>query len=336
MRDRRGLTLGKSHEYPTGASEPENFVDDTPGEGSQPGVLLGDQIMKYVKELSPSLIENFEAKSLRAASYQLRLGEEYYCNGTYAKLTVDSPDLVIQPHGIVIVTTFEVLHMPRYLIGRWNLRLQLVYEGILWSGAAQVDPGYHGKLLCPLYNLSDRPVKLVLQQGVFNLDFERTTKYTQASEQYRFGVGSETHGQNLTEPRAKSLRQLAHLPQHEEYTLVSGVERLRDDLKKGKDEIERVASRAEESRVKLEDRIVDFEGIMFLVISIVFAGLALSGFAPLLAKENVVSNDIFYWLSMFASGIAVFLSLFTLIWVKRRLKPAQITEIQPTAPKAAG
>ena len=56
-----------------------------------------------------------------------------------------------------MVTTYEWLNVPGFLIGRWNLKVKKVYNGLVWVGSLQVDPGYQGFLSCPLYNLSSKP-----------------------------------------------------------------------------------------------------------------------------------------------------------------------------------
>src|SRR5207244_8005389 len=110
-------------------------------------------------------------------SYGLRLGDEYYQNGKIKQLSDNDRFVVIEPHEMVIITTHEFLHVPRYLIGRWNLRISLVYKGLLWAGAAQVDPGYYGNLFCPLYNLSNTTVAIERLDHIFTIDFVKTTAY---------------------------------------------------------------------------------------------------------------------------------------------------------------
>ncbi len=141
------------------------------------GVLLSDVIKTYATTEGIKLIDPFEEKSLKPARYNLHLGDEYYVNGQYKKLSDDNPDLEIEPFSLVVISTEEVLNMPVYLIGRWNLKIPLVYKGLLWSGAAQVDPGYRGKLFCPLYNLSTERVILKYKQEIVSIDFVKTTPF---------------------------------------------------------------------------------------------------------------------------------------------------------------
>ena len=53
----------------------------------------------------------------------------------------------------------------------------MVYEGLLWVGALQVDPGWQGKLPCPIYNLASRTIVISHRQKLFSIDFVRTTAF---------------------------------------------------------------------------------------------------------------------------------------------------------------
>lgn len=145
-------------------------------------VLLSDQIEYYCANLDPPLIGNFSKKNLKPARYNLRLGDEAHIEGKWVKID-DKQPLILQPHQVAVVRTFEQINLPRFLIGRWNLRVDMVYEGLLWVGALQVDPGWQGCLPCPIYNLANRPIEIRYKQKVFSIDFVRTTPYTKEKQE---------------------------------------------------------------------------------------------------------------------------------------------------------
>ena len=104
------------------------------------------------------------------------MGGEAKVGGKVCKIDKDHP-LVIPPHQVAIVRSEEIIRMPRFLIGRWNLTVDRVYEGLLWTGALQVDPGWVGYLPCPLYNLSDQEIRIKAGERAFSIDFVRTTRF---------------------------------------------------------------------------------------------------------------------------------------------------------------
>lgn len=139
------------------------------------GVLTSDEIEYYVKRYK--MIDPFDPKSLKPAGYELHLGEDYAIGGKCKKLSPEKPELEIPPFEVAIISTKEIINLPRFIIARWNLRVRKVYEGLLWTGGPQVDPGWVGKLFCPIYNLSSEPVKLKLNEPIVLMDFIKTTPF---------------------------------------------------------------------------------------------------------------------------------------------------------------
>ena len=146
-------------------------------------ILLSDQIHYYINELNPPLIHNPDGKQisereldecLDAASYKLRLGDEAHVGGEWVGVSADKP-LVIPGHQVAVIKTHEEVNLPRFLIARWNLRVKWVYEGLLWTGGPQVDPGWQGHLYCPIYNLAERQIVIPQKERVFTMDFVLTT-----------------------------------------------------------------------------------------------------------------------------------------------------------------
>jgi deoxycytidine triphosphate deaminase len=141
----------------------------------EPGVLLSDRIEYLATHYK--LIDPFRQDKLKPAAYELSVGDLYSMGGETHRL-LEEPgrnELVIKPFEVVIIQTLERLNLPEYLIARWNVRVTWAYEGLLWVGAAQVYPGFKGFLACPLYNLSNKPVRLTRGEGIAVIDFVTTT-----------------------------------------------------------------------------------------------------------------------------------------------------------------
>ena len=111
-------------------------------------VLLDDEIKYYANHPKYPLISPFCDENLKPARYLLTVGCEARVGGKTVRIDKDNP-LIIPPHQVAIVCTRETLNLPRFLIARWNLTVEMVYRGLLWVGALQVDPGWVGYLPCP-------------------------------------------------------------------------------------------------------------------------------------------------------------------------------------------
>ena len=143
-------------------------------------VLLDDEIKYYATHPQYRLIDPFVEANLKPARYQLTLGSEAKVGGKTVRIDAKNP-LEIPPHQVAIVRTHETLNLPRFLIARWNLTVDMVYRGLLWVGALQVDPGWVGYLPCPLYNLSNDTVVINHHEKLFSMDFVRTTRFVRGT-----------------------------------------------------------------------------------------------------------------------------------------------------------
>lgn len=143
-------------------------------ENAPVGVLLSDEIQHYVRTVK--LIDPFLEINLKAAGYELSVGDEYVIGGERRELKLDG-EIRIPPFNVVVIKTAETINLPRFLIARWNVRVKWAYEGLLWVGGPQVDPGWVGHLCCPLYNLSDKEVVLRAGDPIALMDFVTTTPF---------------------------------------------------------------------------------------------------------------------------------------------------------------
>ena len=141
------------------------------------GVLLSDEIKFYVEK--GRLIDPFNPENLKPAAYELTVGDEAMVGGELRSLGDGPCDnvLCIPPFGVAVIKTGETLNLPRFLIGRWNIRTRWAYKGLVWVGGPQVDPGYVGHLFCPIYNLSDKEVRIRKGEPIAVFDFVKTTPF---------------------------------------------------------------------------------------------------------------------------------------------------------------
>lgn len=171
LREKELAMLRREHELEVISSLPEADYETI----RPTGVLLSDEIERYATTYK--LIEPFNRNKLKPAAYELSVGALYSIGGKTHQLsdTGSRDEIVIRPFEVVILQTLERLNLPRFLIARWNVRVRWAYKGLLWVGAAQVDPGFKGYLSCPLYNLSDKPVRLHYGEEIAVIDFVTTT-----------------------------------------------------------------------------------------------------------------------------------------------------------------
>ncbi len=148
---------------------------------SSAGVLLSDRIHFYVDAVE--LISPFDEAKLGPASYDLTLGADCWyadhveATGESKRVLAPNERLVLEPNSIVYVTSAETLSLPFYLVGRFNLKLRFLHEGLLVGAGPQIDPGFVGRLSCPLHNLSDTRVSVRCGEPFAVIEFLKTTAF---------------------------------------------------------------------------------------------------------------------------------------------------------------
>lgn len=143
------------------------------------GVLLSDAIAFCVEKAN--LIENHDPACIKAASYALRLGSLYYQDGKFGKLKAGET-LLLKSNSLTFVSMLESVNLPLYMIARFNLKIDLIYQGILLGTGPQVDPGFRGNLSCPLHNISNNHVELTYGERFATIDFIKTSKFPSERE----------------------------------------------------------------------------------------------------------------------------------------------------------
>ncbi len=148
------------------------------------GVLLSDEIEYYCKNYQ--LLSPYEPRNIKAANYELRVGFRYSVGGGKGQELKMGEELKIPPFDVAVIEILETVNMPHFLIGRWNIRVAWAYKGLIWVGGPQVDAGFRGILLCPIWNLSNKDFYIKSGDPIAVIDFQTTTKPTANSKRYEW------------------------------------------------------------------------------------------------------------------------------------------------------
>ena len=107
------------------------------------------------------VIDPLGEEQLRAASYILRVGEQGATTRSKKAVSIrESGRLVLQPGDFGVVTTLESLHLGLQNAGRGELRVKYVGQGLIATMGLGIDPGFRGRLIVGLTNLSPKPISL--------------------------------------------------------------------------------------------------------------------------------------------------------------------------------
>lgn len=142
---------------------------------------------------SKIISENYSEERCEAASYDLRLNNEFLRpkkggNGfTEKSLELETGQvLIIKKYSSAVVSSCEVLQLPRNVIGRFNLRIKIALRGIFVQMGTQVEPGYHGRLFALVHNISNEDVEIKLEEEpFFTIEFFFIGQEIENSDEHR-------------------------------------------------------------------------------------------------------------------------------------------------------
>jgi deoxycytidine triphosphate deaminase len=144
-------------------------------------VLSGAEISRLVSAFPEPMISGFNEKNVRGSSYDLTVGSEYYL-GDEAELS-NQPlsgikleplqTFTIPAHGICYVLCSEGLFLPGDITAKVSLRMKCIYGGLILPAQPPFDPGYKGKVIVMVHNLSSADFPLKQGDRVATIEFLR-------------------------------------------------------------------------------------------------------------------------------------------------------------------
>jgi deoxycytidine triphosphate deaminase len=141
-----------------------------------PALLSAVEIRNYARVTG--MIHPYDDSRLKAASYSAGMG------GTFVRWESDKrieediqslSEIVLPANSISFVQTDITFRLPHYIALRFNLQISHVHRGILLGTGPVVDPGFEGKLLIPLHNLTSTNYAIPITEPLIWIDFTKTT-----------------------------------------------------------------------------------------------------------------------------------------------------------------
>jgi deoxycytidine triphosphate deaminase len=143
-------------------------------------ILANDEIQALCRAHSSNdLIHPFNKDNVRRSSYDLTVGDEYYIGGEADETSLKTEQLAreqaftIPPHAICFVLCAESIHLTDELTARVSLRMSLIYKGLVLTTQPPFDPGYKGKVVVMLHNLSSQPHTIREGERLATIEFVR-------------------------------------------------------------------------------------------------------------------------------------------------------------------
>jgi dCTP deaminase len=136
-------------------------------------ILTNRQIEEAVK-CGDLQIVPFDVNQVQPASYDLRVGPQGAT--TSAKKLVNIKDagfLLLEPGDFGILTVLEEIRLGHQYVARFGLRSKYARKGLIATTGPQIDPGYHGRLILGITNLTPEPITVPYGDSLVTVEFHR-------------------------------------------------------------------------------------------------------------------------------------------------------------------
>jgi dCTP deaminase len=159
-------------------------------------MILTAQQIEEAQAAGDITIDPFELGQIQAASYDLRVGSEGIATSTKNLVNLEQTGyLLLQPGDFAVVTVLEELKLGPQYAGRVGLRSSYARKGLIATTGPQVDPGFHGRLIVGVTNLTPNVISLPFKDDFVTIEFHRleraTSKPYQGPYQGRLHLGPE-------------------------------------------------------------------------------------------------------------------------------------------------
>lgn len=161
----------------------------------QPALLNSADIFDYVRVTG--MIHPFEidqhklGEKLKGGSYEIDfLGEVHWSDesGLQKRVIAKNSVFALKKNSIAFVYLDTVFRLPHYMAVRFNLRITHVHRGLLLGTGPLVDPGFVGRLLVPLHNLTSEDYVLIGGEGFIWAEFTKLSPFAPKQPTVRDGV----------------------------------------------------------------------------------------------------------------------------------------------------
>ncbi len=238
-----------------------------------PALLNPYDIDKYINKTG--MIFPYERDNLKTATYKIPLyGDIHYWENNSRKkktLTKDKKDIfILKPNAIIYIHISTVFRVPYYIAFRFNLKIDLVHKGLLLGTGPVVDPGFQGRIMIPIHNLTANEYILRSGDGLIWVEFTKLSPFKEDKPFSEF--------KSLLNHTADDYFESANKLRSIQSAIPNAMDKAKEDAKQAKEEAE-----AAHSAVKL----ISFATVIAAVIAI--GGIIYSGYTLL---ANVITPTI--------------------------------------------
>ncbi len=175
-------------------------------------MILTDHDIEETCKKQEIVIDPFESNQVQGATYDFRVGKQGATTSSKKIINIEKEGyLLLKPGDFAIVVVLEKLRLSPQYVGRFGLRSKYARKGLIATTGPQIDPGYDGRLILGLTNLTPKAVSLPYKDDLVSVEFHRlekpSTKPYSGPYQEKYELGPEDI-ESIVEAEAMTLSEV--------------------------------------------------------------------------------------------------------------------------------
>lgn len=223
-------------------------------------LLNSADIYDYVR--ITGMLHPFYPEKVKSGSYEAAIGG--HCiwwdeNGNRQEKLLSEDEgkeqFLLKANSIAFVQVEPKFRLPDYIALRFNLKISHVHRGILLGTGPLIDPGFEGRLLIPLHNLTTNDYPLQFGKGLIWIEFTKMSALPGPGRDQPNDLGLTRKGRYIDFPEDKKWKEpIYYLTNAYEGPIRSSIpEAVRESSQSSQDSAESAASSKRDAEASKSD-----------------------------------------------------------------------------------
>jgi dCTP deaminase len=137
-------------------------------------MILTDVLIREAVQAGQIVLEPFDANQIQGATYDLRVGSQAVTTSSKEVRNLEEKGFVTFEAGdFGFVTTMEIIKLDAEHAARFGLRSGFARKGLIATTGPQIDPGFDGRLIIGLSNLTPNPIAISHGDDLVSVEFHK-------------------------------------------------------------------------------------------------------------------------------------------------------------------
>lgn len=266
-------------------------------------LLNSADLLKYL--LTVGIIDPFDKEKLKGVTYQCTFSGEAHrfdseTKGMKPIHLGDNEELVLEKNSITYLKIEEKIHVPDYMVLRFNLSVSNAYKGLLLGTGPIIDPGFDGNLFIPLHNLTGNEYVIKKGAPLIRIEFTKLSHSPVWRKERAKGLPSMEPITKETPPYAlfsKSIEDALLDPDNKLFYAKEGIISVRSSIPdaiansaKQAEDAQKSAAQAERSAKSIEKKLKRWSIIGVISVVIAVIGVVISVVGILLNSYSLIQD----------------------------------------------